>query len=100
MEPGNWKAGCSGEELVKRLERQPAMKERIARILDVLENTSGDLRRAADAEQRAIEELRAMGQELLQGWARGQTQKEADRMEAGGDVVRQVKKTSLVQHLR
>ena len=90
----------NSEELVKRLERHPEMKSRIARVLDVLENTSGDLRRADDAERQAIDELRSMGQELLQGWAHGQAEKEAKRLEAMGGVVRQVKKTSLVQHVR
>ena len=88
------------EELVKRLERHPAMKARIERVLDVLENTSGELRRADDAEERAIDELRAMGQELLQSWAQGQMQKEAERLQTDDHVVRQVKKTPLVQHVR
>lgn len=91
---------ASGEALGKRLERHPEMKARIERVLDVLENTSGDLIRADEAERRAIDELRAMGQELLQGWAKGQAQKEAQRLETDDRVVRQVKKTSLVQHLR
>jgi hypothetical protein len=90
----------SGEALARRLERHPAMKARFARVLDVLENVSGDLQRADDAERRAIDELRAMGQELLQGWAHGRTEKEAGRLEADGGVVRQSKKTLLVQHIR
>ena len=81
-----------GEELVRRLERHPQMKARISRVLDVLENTSGDLQRADDAEKRAVEELRGMGQELLQGWAEGQVKKVEMELEAGGQVVRQVKK--------
>lgn len=82
----------SEEELVKRLVRHPAMKARIERVLDVLENTTGDLSRADDAERRAIDELRAMGQEVLQGWGDGQARKGARNLEAGGGVVRQAKK--------
>jgi len=100
METGSGVGRTSGEALVKRLERHPEMKSRIERVLDVLENTSGDLMRADEAERRAIDELRAMGHELLQGWAEGQAQKEAQRLEADGRVVRQVKKTPLVQHVR
>lgn len=92
--------GTSNEALVQRLGRHPEMKARIERVLDVLENTSGDLIRADEAERRAIDELRAMGQELLQGWAEGQAQKEAQRLEADDRIVRQVKKTPLVQHVR
>jgi hypothetical protein len=40
------------------------------RMLDVVENASGDLRRADDAERRAIEELRQMGLEVMQDWGR------------------------------
>jgi len=100
METGNEVGRASGEALVERLERHPGMKTRIERVLDVLENTSGDLIRADEAERRAIDELRAMGQELLQGWAEGQAQKESQRLEADNRVVRQVKKTALVQHVR
>lgn len=77
METGNEVGRASGEALVKRLERHPGMKTRIERVLDVLENTSGDLIRADEAERRAIDELRAMGQELLQGWAEGGTERSA-----------------------
>jgi len=71
METGNEVGRTGGEALVERLERHPGMKARIERVLDVLENTSGDLIRADEAERHAIDELRAMGQELLQGWAEG-----------------------------
>lgn len=99
MEKGTEAMTPSGADLARRLERHPAMKARFARVLDVLENTSGDLVRADDAERQAIDELRSMGQELLQGWANGQAQKEAERLEAAGGVVRRVKKTALVQHI-
>ena len=85
----------SSEELVKRLERHPAMKARMERVLDVLENAAGDLSRADDAERRAIDELRAMGQEVLQAWGEGQAQRGALELEAGGGVVRQAKKNCI-----
>lgn len=93
--------GAKGtEEIAKRLERHPVLKARMARLLDVVENASGDVRRAADAERRAIDELRMMGQEVLQGWGQMLAEQEARGLEASGNVVRQVKKTSLVQHVR
>ena len=93
--------GAKGtEEIAKRLERHPVLKARMARLLDVVENASGDVRRAADAERRAIDELRAMGQELLHGWGQRLADDEAQRMDKDAAVVRQVKKTPLAQHLR
>lgn len=99
----NWKAieaGTNEDPLVRRLDRHPAVKARVARMLDLIENTGGDLKRADDAERQAIEELRRMGQELLGDWGQGRAEEEARQMEASDQVVRQVKKTALAQHLR
>ena len=90
----------SGAELARRLERHPVMKARMNRLLDMVENAGGDLKRADDAEQRAIDELRAMGQELLQAWGQRLAAEEAAALVRRGDVVHQVKKTALAQHLR
>jgi hypothetical protein len=80
------------EDFAKRVERHPVLKARMMRILDVVENASGDVRRAADAERRAIDELRMMGQEVLQGWGQGLAEQEARNWETGGSVIRQAKK--------
>lgn len=87
-------------DVSRRLERHPALKARVGRLLDLVENAGGDVRRADEAERRAIEELRTLGQELLQGWGQGLAEREARELEVEGGVVRQVKKTVLVQHLR
>lgn len=92
--------GYSEAELARRLERHPTVKARVGRLLDLIENTRGDLKRADDAERRAIEELRKMGQELLREWGQGRAEEEAKHLEGQGQVVRQVKKTALAQHLR
>lgn len=80
------------EDVGQRLERHPGMKARVARLLDVLENTTGDVRRADEAERRARDELRTMGQELLGEWGQRLANQEAAKLEAEGGVVRQVKK--------
>jgi hypothetical protein len=89
-----------GGEVMQRLERYPLVKARIAKLLDLIENTSSDLCLADAAEQRAIDELRALGQELLQGWGQRLADEEAARMGKDAAVVRQVKKTPLAQHVR
>lgn len=83
------------EELGTRLNRHPDVKARVVRLLDLVENAGGDLKRADEAEQRAIEELRMMGQELLHGWGQRLADDEARQLEVGSGVVRQVKKTPL-----
>lgn len=84
-----------GEALITRLERHPEVKARVSRLLDMVENTGGDLKRADDAERRAIEELRIMGQELMRGWGQRRADEDARQVEMGGDATRQVKKTLL-----
>ena len=59
-----------------------------------------DLKRADEAERRAIEELRVMGQEILRGWAQRRADEESQVLEKTDGFVRQVKETPLAQHLR
>jgi len=99
------------ETVAERLERHPALKARMERMLDVVENASGDVRRADEAERRAIEELRQMGLEVIeelrqmglevmQDWGRKTANEAAVGLEAKGGVVREVKKTALDLHVR
>ncbi len=88
------------ESVAERLERHPALKARMERMLDVVENASGDVRRADEAERRAIEELRQMGLEVMRGWGQKTSNEAALDLEAKGGVVREVKKTALDLHVR
>lgn len=78
--------------VAERLERHPELKERMERLLDVVENVSGDVKLADEAERRAIDELRAMGQQVMQGWGQRLADAEAGELEAKAEVVRQAKK--------
>ena len=100
MHEGAEKQGTRSEDVASRLERHPVIKARITKLLDLVENTGGDLRRADDAERRAIDELRSMGQEFLHDWGQRVADDEARHLAKDAAVVRQVKKTSLAQHLR
>lgn len=93
--------GMGKRELVaERLERHPALKLRMERILDVVENAAGDVRRADDAERRVIEELRQMGLEVMQGWGQKTANEAALELAAEGGVARELKKTPLDLHVR
>ncbi len=74
-------------DVLKRLDGHPAMKARILRILDVAENTGDELKRADEAEQRAIDQLRALGQELLQDWGQRLADQEATQLMRHGGLV-------------
>ena len=88
------------ESVADRLERHPTLKARMERMLDVVENASGDVRRADEAERRAIEELRQMGLEVMQSWGQKTANEAARDLEVQGGVVREVKKTALDLHVR
>lgn len=61
------------EELIRRLNAHPHVRRRVESMLSVVEDESGDLKLADDAEMRMIEEVRRMGHEALQAWAERQT---------------------------
>jgi hypothetical protein len=63
------------KRLVSRIQAQPGLEKRIETILDIIENKSGELITAEQAEGAAIEEIRKLGQELLRGWALNQHDK-------------------------
>jgi len=56
-------------EILARIKAHPGLKERIEAILDIAENKSGELITADQAEEKAIEEVRKLGKELLKEWA-------------------------------
>lgn len=92
-------AGVNRETVAERLERHPALKARMERMLDVVENAAGDVRRADEAERRAIEELRQMGLEAMQAWGQKSSREAALDVEAQGGCSRG-KKTALDVHVR
>ncbi len=88
------------KSLEKRLEAYPYLKERIDSIIKVVENSDGSIEKADEAEQRAIEELRQMGNDILHGWAENQSsKKEKEVKEKNRDANKHSKKNSIgTQH--
>lgn len=56
-------------ELATRLAQYPELRARFAEILSVIENEQGKTFTADEAEERAFEQVRRLGQEILQSWA-------------------------------
>jgi hypothetical protein len=80
--------------LEERLKEYPELKAKIEAMLAIIENAGGDVEKAAEAEQRIIEEMRQMGNEVLHSWARRQQQKKEDEYHAQPGVNRKRKKNS------
>ena len=83
------------KSLEERLREHPDLYGRISQLIDVVENTGGDVVKADEAERRVIEEIRRLGQEALQGWAE-QRQASVERAaEADTQLQRKEKKDLL-----
>lgn len=55
--------------LIDRLNQHPKLRERMEALLNIVEDTAGDCKKADDAEQYVIDELRKMGNDALHSWA-------------------------------
>lgn len=82
------------DDLIKKLENHPRLKMRFQEILNIAENTSGELITADEAETKAIEELQKLGQEVIQEWANNQHQRQIETFEKENKTRRHVKKNS------
>jgi len=84
----------SDEAILRGLNANPQIKNRIASMLAVVEDAAGDLKEADAAEMRLIEEIRRMGQEAMQAWAERQVERSEQELRRGGQVQREGKKNS------
>ena len=81
--------------LEERLRDHPELRAKMESLLAVVENAAGDVEKAAEAERRVTEELRQMGQEALQAWARRQAERKEQEVAQQSGVRRKEKKTSI-----
>jgi hypothetical protein len=56
-------------QFVEKLKEYPELQARFEKILALAENKDGSANTADEAEERAMEEVRKLGQELMQSWA-------------------------------
>jgi hypothetical protein len=62
----------------ERLKDHPNLIARLEALADIVENSDGEVEKADEAERRVLEEVRQMGHQVLQGWARRQQRKRAE----------------------
>ena len=70
------------ENFLECLNTNPKLRCRVEALLNVIENTAGDCKKADDAEQRVVDEVRQMGNDVLHGWAEKATAKAAEKLKA------------------
>ena len=66
--------------LEERLQAHPHLRNRVLQILNIAEDAEGKIDKADDAEQRVIEELQKLGQEVLQNWAVGKEEQKVAQL--------------------
>lgn len=82
----------SDDGITRKLHAHPQIRERIVSILTVVEAEGAGLKRADDAEERLVEEVRRMGQEVMQAWALGQIEQTEQAVRRTGRAHREGKK--------
>ena len=82
------------QSLEARLKTYPELRAKIETMLTIIENAGGDVEKAAVAEQRVIDALRELGNDVLQSWAQRQQQKKEAECQAMPGVNRKEKKRS------
>lgn len=81
-------------ELAARLTQHPELRARFEEILAVAENERGDANTADQAEERAVEQVRHLGQELMHSWAARKHERLVQEYDARRDTRRKGKKKS------
>ena len=82
------------ERLIRKLESYPEVLDRVERIMEVVENDTGEAITADEAEELLVQELRRMGHDALQGWANRKEEKLERDYSARSGMVRREKKDS------
>ena len=80
--------------LEARLKAYPELRSKIETMLHIIENAGGDVEKATVAEQRVIDALRELGNDILHSWARRQQQKKEEEFQAKPGMNRKEKKRS------
>ena len=86
------------QSLEGRLQAYPALRAKIETMLHIIENAGGDVEKAAVAEQRVIDAMRELGNDILHQWARRQHEKKEATCHATPGMNRKEKKRSTGTH--
>jgi hypothetical protein len=76
------------QELLNLLNRRPDLKKRMKSILSIACDDGERIVKADEAENRVIEEVRRMGNEVLTGWAESRIEKSGADLPSGGNISR------------
>jgi hypothetical protein len=76
----------------ERLANYPDFRQRVEHLLDIVEGQEGELLKADDVEEHLDDQLRGLGQELIQNWAQTQASRQESFWSSRPGVSRKEKK--------
>lgn len=83
------------KELLNQLNSRPDLKKRMQSILSIASDEGDGIVKADEAENRVIEEVRKLGNEVLTEWAETRNEKSEAYLPADSDINRSGKKKSV-----
>ena len=84
----------SPQEFLDRLQRHPDLQAEFESLLQVVENSEGDVVKADQAEELVAQRLQLLGQQAIQSWASRKHQNLRTESDARSDLTRKEKKDS------
>ena len=82
------------QDFLARLKDHPELFEKFNHLLAIAENKTEDLMTADEAEEKLVQEIRKLGQRLLQSWAESKNTKVEQKSERRVGMQRRGKKNS------
>jgi len=84
----------SPQDFLERLQRYPELQAEFESLLQVVENSEGDVVKADQAEELVAQRLQLLGQQAIESWATRKHQKLEAESDARTDLSRKEKKGS------
>lgn len=84
----------SPQQFLDRLQHYPDLQAEFEALLEVVENSQGDVVKADQAEELVAERLQFLGRQAIESWANRKHQKLEAESDARSDLSRKEKKVS------
>ena len=88
----------SPQVFLDRLQHYPDLQAEFEALLEVVENSEGDVVKADQAEELVAQRLQFLGQQAIESWASRKHQKLEAESDARSDLTRKQKKDSTGTH--
>jgi hypothetical protein len=93
-------AKLSDAALLAFFASHPELRDRMASVVDAVENADGSLEEADAAEERLVEEMRLLGRQAMHGWAASRIEATEREVRLQPGIRRQGKKTPVAHKIR